>query len=336
LTPGTGEESLDSLLMPTLGIKTLHFLMHLSVTIVLLLFLLKTLHTASIIPEYPGSLVFTDALKIKSNWLDYGKIRAGWARVGNDAPPNNGKDVFVINPNFLSQTSTSRNFQTIDPELTPEFTQELELGLDLSLFKRKAMLDVTVYDKTTTDLIYGIDVPSTTGYGSFLTNIGEINNKGIEIGLTLRPITNADFNWEIRGAFTKNKNIVEKLVEGLERAPLTSSGGSVGFSNGIGAYIEAGKPFGYLYGPKTDRLEDGTPLINPATGMMIEGLESGEIGNPTPDYKMGITNTIAYKGFVLSGLFDLDKRRRYLFCYYFVFTWPRCDRRYKRLGNLCG
>jgi hypothetical protein len=81
----------------------------------------------------------------------------------------------------------------------------------------------------------------------------------------------------------------------------------VGFSNGIQAYIEAGKPFGYLYGPKADRLPDGTPLINPATGMMIEGLESGEIGNPNPDYKLGITNTIAYKGFVLSGLFDVTK-----------------------------
>jgi TonB-linked SusC/RagA family outer membrane protein len=258
-------------------------------------------------PGVSGSLVFTDALKIKNNWLDYGKIRAGWARVGNDAPPNNGQDVYVINPNFLSQPSTSLNSQTIDPELTPEFTSEIEVGMDLSLFKRKVNLDVTVYDKTTTDLIYGIDVPSSTGYGSFNTNIGEISNKGIEIGLTLRPITNANFNWEIRGAFTKNKNIVEKLVEGLERAPLTSSGGSVGFSNGIQAYIEAGKPFGYLYGPKADRLPDGTPLINPATGMMIEGLESGEIGNPNPDYKLGITNTIAYKGFVLSGLFDVTK-----------------------------
>lgn len=253
-------------------------------------------------PAVSGSLVWTEALKLKSNWLDYGKVRAGWAKVGNDAPPNNGQDVFVINQNFLGQPSTSLNAQTIDPQLTPEFTKELELGLDLSLFKRRANLDVTVYDKTTTDLIYGIDVPSTTGYGSFVTNIGEISNKGIEIGLNVRPVVTKTFSWDIRAAFTKNENTVEKLVEGLDRAPL---GG--GFSNGIQTYLEPGKPFGYLYGPKTDRLPDGTPLINPATGMMIEALEPGMIGNPNPDFKLGITNSLSYKGFTLTGLFDMTQ-----------------------------
>ncbi|MBK5269700.1 MAG: TonB-dependent receptor, partial [Bacteroidia bacterium] len=183
-----------------------------------------------------------------------------------------------------------------------EFTHEWEAGLDLSLFKRKINLDFTVYRKITTDLIYAVAVPSTTGYGSFNTNIGEISNKGIEIGLTLRPIVTQDFSWEIRGSFTKNKNLVVSLVDGLDRTPL---GG--GFSNGVQTYLEPGMPFGYLYGPKADRLSDGTPLINPATGMMIEGLESGYIGDPNPDYKLGISNSISYKGFSLYGLFDMTK-----------------------------
>ena len=254
-------------------------------------------------PAVSGSLVFTDAFKIKSDWLDYGKVRVGWAKVGNDAPENQGQDVFVINPNFLGQPNTSLSSQTVDPDLTPEFTKELEGGLDISLLKRKVNLDVTLYRKISTDLIYAIDIPSTTGYGSFLTNIGEISNKGIEIGLTVRPIDTRDFSWEIRGAFTKNKNVVEKLVEGLVRTPL---GG--GFSNGIQSYLEPGKPFGYLYGPKADRDSlSGLPLINPQTGMMIEGLESGEIGDPNPEYKLGITSGITYKGFTLTGLFDMTK-----------------------------
>jgi TonB-linked SusC/RagA family outer membrane protein len=253
-------------------------------------------------PGVSGSLIFTEALKLKSNWLDYGKIRAGWAKVGNDAPANNGQDVFVINQNFLGQPSTSLSAQTIDPDLTPEFTQEIEAGIDLSLFKRRVNLDVTVYNKKTTDLIYSIAVPSTTGYGSFLTNIGEISNKGIEIGLTVRPVVTPTFTWEVRGAFTKNKNIVESLVEGLDR---TALGG--GFADGIQAYLEPGLPFGYLRGNRIDRLPDGTPLINPATGMMIESLTPGFIGDPNPDFKLGITNTVTYKGFSLSGLFDMTK-----------------------------
>jgi len=253
-------------------------------------------------PALSGSLVFTDALKIKTNWLDYGKIRAGWSKVGNDAPPFNGQDVFSINQNFLGQPSTSLGSQTVDLALTPEFTKEIEAGIDLSLFKRRVNLDFTVYSKTSTNLIYAIDVPSTTGFTSFFTNIGEISNKGVEIGLTVSPVVTRNFSWEVRGSFTKNKNMVEKLVDGLERAPL---GG--GFADGIQAYLEPGMPYGYLRGNRASRSAEGQLLINPATGMIIESRTPGMIGDPNPDFKLGINNTITYKGFVLSGLFDMTK-----------------------------
>ena len=259
-------------------------------------------------PGVSGSLVWTDAFKLKSNWLDYGKIRVGWAKVGNDAPPHNSEDVFTLsNVNFIglpyaSLSGLINSGLTVDPNLTPEFTKELEAGMDLSLFKRRINLDVTAYRKITTDLIYPVSVPSSTGYQSFNTNIGEISNKGIEIGLTVRPVITKDFSWEVRGAFTKNKNIVEKLVEGLERTPL---GG--GFAGGVSTWLEAGKPFGYLRGQKADRMEDGTLLIDPATGWIIEGLNQGDIGNPNPDYKLGITNGLSYKGFSVSVVFDMTK-----------------------------
>ncbi len=252
-----------------------------------------------IYPGISGSLVFTDAFKIRNKWLDYGKLRLGWAKVGNDAPPNNGQDVFVINPNFLSQPSTSLNSQTVDPNLTPEFTKELEAGLDLSFFKRRINLEFTAYRKITTDLIYPVSVPGTSGYGSFNTNIGEISNKGIEIGLNLRPVITQKFTWEIRTAFTKNKNIVEKLVDGLER---TSLGGGL---SSVAPYLEPGKPFGYLRGTKVDRTADGLPLINPTTGFMIQAVDQGQIGDPNPDFKLGVTNVLSYKGFTFSCLFDL-------------------------------
>jgi TonB-linked SusC/RagA family outer membrane protein len=259
-------------------------------------------------PGVSGSLVWTDAFKLKSNWLDYGKVRVGWAKVGNDAPPNAGEDVFTLSSvNFIglpygTLSNLLNTGVTVDPELTPEFTKELEAGLDLSLFKRRINLDVTAYSKITTDLIYQVSVPSSTGYQAFNTNIGEISNKGVEIGLTVRPIVTKDFAWEVRGAFTKNKNIVEKLVDGLERTPL---GG--GFAGGVSTWLEAGKPFGYLRGQVADRAPDGSLLIDPTTGWIIESVQQGEIGNPNPDYKLGITNGISYKGFSLSAVFDMTK-----------------------------
>lgn len=259
-------------------------------------------------PGVSGSLVFSDALKLRSNWFDYGKIRAGWAKVGNDAPPHNGEDVFTLsNVNFLglpyaSLSGLPNSGLTVDPDLTPEFTQELEVGLDLSFFKRRINLDFTAYNKTTTDLIYPVSVPTSTGYVSFNTNIGEISNKGVEIGLTVRPIVSKNLTWEIRGAFTKNKNMVEKLVDGLER---TTLGG--GFAGGVSAWLEPGKPFGYLRGQVADRTVDGQLLIDPTTGWIIEALDQGEIGDPNPDFKLGITNSITYKGLTLAAVFDMTK-----------------------------
>jgi TonB-linked SusC/RagA family outer membrane protein len=248
-------------------------------------------------PGISGSLVWTDAFKLKSNWLDYGKIRVGYAKVGNDANPHNGEDLFGISTtNFLGQPYASRGSQTVDPNLTPEFTKELEIGTDLSLFKRRVGIDFTWYDKRSTDLIYPIGVPVTTGYQSFFTNIGEISNVGIEAGLTVRPIVGKNLTWEVKGVFTKNKNIVEKLVDGLIRDNL----GSI-------AYIEAGFPYGYLRGTDVARAPDGQILIDAATGWPIEDQEQRMIGDPNPDWKMGITNNISYKGISLSVVWDMTK-----------------------------
>jgi TonB-linked SusC/RagA family outer membrane protein len=262
-------------------------------------------------PAVSGSLIFTEALQLKTDWFDYGKVRLGWAKVGNDAPSQQGEDIFTLSSvNFLglpyaSLSGLPFNFpvgQTNDPDLTPEFTSEVEAGFDLSFFKRRINLEFTWYDKTSTDLIYPVSIPSSTGYNFFNTNIGEINNKGVEIGLTLRPVVTRDFAWEIKGAFTKNENVVVELVEGLERANL---GG--GFTGGVSAWLEPGKPFGYLRGQVADRTEDGQLLIDPQTGWIIEALEQGDIGDPNPDYKLGITNSVTYKGFTLSALFDMTK-----------------------------
>ncbi len=266
-------------------------------------------------PAVSGSLIFSEALKLQTNWFDYGKVRVGWAKVGNDAPSQQGEDVFTLSTvNFLGLPYASLSGlpfnapvgQTNDPELTPEFTSEIEAGIDLSFFKRRINLDFTWYDKTSTDMIYPVSIPSSTGYTFFNTNIGEINNTGVEIGLSIRPVVTRDLSWEIRGAFTKNENMVVKLVDGLERANL---GG--GFTGGVSAWLEPGKPFGYLRGQVADRTDDGQLLIDPQTGWIIEALEQGDIGNPNPDYKLGITNTLTYKGITISALFDMSKGGRF-------------------------
>ncbi|MBE7170259.1 MAG: SusC/RagA family TonB-linked outer membrane protein [Williamsia sp.] len=248
-------------------------------------------------PGISGSLVWSDAFKLRSDWFDYGKVRAGYARVGNDAAPHNGEPIFNLNAaGFLGQPLATRGGSSYDPELTPEFTTELELGTDMRFFKERIGLELTWYDKRSTDLIYPIDLPQTSGYSSFYTNLGEIRNTGWEAALNLTPITTRDFNWDIRTVFTKNRNTVEKLIAGLTRSQLG------GYN-----WIEAGKPYGYLRGSSSARSADGQLLISAASGMPLLDPNQGMVGDPTADYKLGITNSFSYKGIQLSVLWDITQ-----------------------------
>lgn len=255
-------------------------------------------------PSVSGSLVFSDALKIQSNILDFGKIRAGYAKVGRDADPYNIFNVYSLgSAAFLGQAIGAVSASSNGGDaLQPEFTKELEIGTQLSFFKKLVEIDFTWYDKKSTNMIAPVTTPSSTGYTSFYTNFGGISNKGVEIEATVRPITGKNFRWELRGVFTKNKSIVTSLAEGLTHLDL--GGGTTDATTGF----EVGKPFGFLYGTKVLRdSASGQLLIDPATGTMISDPTPGMIGNPNPDFKMGITNTFRYQGLFLSVLFDMTK-----------------------------
>jgi len=245
-------------------------------------------------PAFSGSLIWSDALKLKSSWFDYGKLRAGFARVGRDAGPYNIDPIFSLNAlGFLGQPLSTRGSTAYDPDLSPEFSNEFEIGTDVRFFKGRLGLEVTYYNKTSTDLIYSITLPNTTGYTSFYTNLGKIRNEGWEASLNVVPVSTKDFIWDVRGIFTRNRNTVLELAPGLIRSQLG------GYN-----WIEAGMPYGYLRGSFSARSDDGQLLINPTSGMPFADPNPGMVGNPNANYKFGITNGFSYKGFHLNVLFD--------------------------------
>jgi len=249
---------------------------------------------------YPGistSLVWTDAFKVKKGIIDYGKIRAGFAKVGNDASPGNGEAIFGLNSaGFQGQSLASRGSSNYDPNLTPEFTEELELGTDMRFLGGRIMTELTWYDKKSTNLIYAIGLPQTTGYSSFYTNLGELRNTGWEAAVDIKILAKEDFQWNVRTVFTRNVNTTEKLAPGLTRD-------IIGGYN----YIEPGFPYGYLRGGRSARTDDGRLIINPANGAPFVDPNAQMVGDPNADYKIGITNRFAYKAFELSVLWDMTK-----------------------------
>ncbi|MGY2131641.1 SusC/RagA family TonB-linked outer membrane protein [Hymenobacter sp. HD11105] len=264
-------------------------------------------------PSFSGSLIFTEAFGIQSNILNMGKLRASWAKAGNDAPINALNNVFTVNPTFGNNAASiafpfngvagaARGGRVSNPKLTPEFTKEVEFGTDLNFFSDRIVLSGTYYDRRTTDQIINLTLPFATGFTSFLTNAGEVSNKGVEVALTVVPVDAGGFRWSTFSAFTRNRNIVEKLAEGVQQQ---LNGLTGAFFSDPQSIHRPGQPYGLLVGSVAARdPQTGKVLINQATGRMIVSPTVDVIGNPNPDFTLGFTNTFTYKGLTLQGVID--------------------------------
>jgi len=252
-------------------------------------------------PAVSGSFIFSDALDIKNDLFSYGKIRAGWAKVGKDASPYSLIDTYGVLTPFNGVSRAELGTTSNNPNLQPEFTQEFEVGTRLEFLKRRLALDFTWYNKISTNQIAAIGLPSSSGFNSVYSNFGKIQNVGVEFDATGKVIDAKDFKWNLHFTFTKNKNTVKELTNNVTRLSLN------GVLESISPYLEVGKPFGYLRGTVNYRDAQGNLLIDPSTGLLIPDPTQAEVGDPNPDYKMGLGTTVNFKNFFLTAHFDFTK-----------------------------
>lgn len=246
-------------------------------------------------PSVSTSIILTDALKMESKILTFAKLRASFAKVGRDNDAEFLKVAFAQGQSYNGNPQIGNSSTLGDQLVNPEFSDEFEVGTDLEFFNKRVVLDLSLYNKKTTDLITDVTVPSSSGFSVLRTNAGSIRNKGIELGLTLVPIKTTDFKWTLNTMFTKNKNEVLTLKEGLDRIQLDP--------NQV-AYAIPGEAFGVFYGTRFARDANGNYLINRSGGGIIQDPSLGIIGDPNADFKMSFVNTFVYKAFSLRSQFD--------------------------------
>lgn len=256
-------------------------------------------------PSVSGSFILTDALKMDSKFLTFAKLRGSFAKVGKDAPAEFLNSPFLIGDTYNGHPVIGNPASLSDQRIQPEFTTEYEAGADLEFFNKRIGLDFSLYTKSTTNLITGVTVPTSSGYSTYNTNVGELKNKGIEIGLTLVPLKTDNFKWSLFTTFTKNKNEVIKIADGIDRTRIDDDNGSADpeTTEQVG-YIIPGQAFGVFYGTKFARDSKGNYLIDPSSGGILADVEPGIIGDPNADFKMSFTNTITYKSFSFKTQFD--------------------------------
>jgi len=262
---------------------------------------------------YPGissSFVFTDAFNIEDDILSFGKVRASWANVGSDVGPYQLDFLFTpaneIFTQFVPNNTLPHDGQSVfngpvslpaGSILRPQNQATFEVGTELQFFRGRFGLDLTYYNTLTSEQIVNVSVAQSTGFESILVNSGEIRNAGVEALVTLSPLSpESEFQWNIIGNFTRNRQTVETLAEGLDDLGVTS-----GFS-GLSIRAEEGESFG-LYGAGWARNPNGDVIINENTGLRERG-DRVRLGNILPDYQWGVENVFSYKGITLNVLID--------------------------------
>jgi TonB-linked SusC/RagA family outer membrane protein len=187
-----------------------------------------------------------------------------------------------------------------NPNLKWERTSQLDAGIDLSMANNRVSITSDYYYKLTSDLLLNVPLPSTTGFGSVLKNIGSVSNKGFEISLTTQNILSKEFSWVSSLNASYNKNTVVKLGE--NNADVFPGPSFVG---GDQIILRVGKPLDSFYG----YTRYGTWGTSEAADAAAVGAIPGEakrstteniIGKGIPDWVGGFSNRFNYKNFDLT------------------------------------
>ncbi len=250
-------------------------------------------------PSVGGAFIFTDALRVQSDVLSYGKLRASWTRVGNDTDPYQLRAVYASGTAWAGQPTFTAPDRLPNANLKPEQTTGEEVGVDLGLFDNRVGLNATVYQKSTTNQILPVSISGATGYTQHVVNSGEVRNRGIELAATIRPIERPTFRWDVVANWSKNTNKVLSLSNGVRRIV-------VGNYWGVSVTADSGQPYGNLVGTQWQRDSLGRIVVYSSGG--LQGLPvPGNVvalGNYNADWVAGITNTFIYKNLSLSFSFD--------------------------------
>jgi TonB-linked SusC/RagA family outer membrane protein len=241
--------------------------------------------------------------------LSYLKLRAGVgssANFGNFGryPVSNTLDLNVRdNQDGAGQNIiTNAAGQTLgNPDLKPELMKEFEVGIETKFYHNRFGFDLSLFKRITNNLIISRPLDPSTGYSTTLTNIGEIEAKGLELDVMASIIKNEKdgFNWDTSINITSNKSIVTDLGLNTERVVYS------GFSN-LGNVAQVGESLSSIYGSKILRDANGKYVVN-ENGFYIQDTKNGIIGDANPDWVMNVNNTISYKNFNFGFLINYTK-----------------------------
>jgi TonB-linked SusC/RagA family outer membrane protein len=273
-----------------------------------------------------GWNISKEAFFPQSNAVSNLKLRASYGAVGNsEIGAYERFTVYTVGANYAGAGGIAGGIapgRVGNPDVKWESTYQLNAGLDVGLVKDRLLLTFDAYRKRTQDLLQQVPLPTSTGVNPLqvIGNVGEIENKGLEFGLTSTNVQSADngFNWSTNFNVSLNRNKVIDLgtlrnEQGQEVDRQTIYGYSI---------LRKGLPLSSFYGYQVQGIFQSQDEItgaptqpnNPKPGDIrfvdvnndgkIDQADRTVIGNPNPKFTGGITNTLSWKGLELSFFFQ--------------------------------
>ena len=249
------------------------------------------------------SFIVTDAFpSLKSDVLNYAKLRTSYNKNGNDNIPLYGLDLAYNNgANFPygNNVGLSVGNTLPDADLKPEFVTALEFGAEVSMFKNRVNLDVSWYDQSSVGQVLTVKVPNSTGFSNLLINVGEVKNFGYEADLKVQLLRNTKIKWDVNIKYSYNDNKVESLYPGITQ--FAYGGYSYATTNVIlGQRFPVLKTTGYYYAKDGS----GARRVSPTTGYPIQNTALTERGSTLPRHMVGLGSSFTYSDFRLSFNFE--------------------------------
>ncbi|VXB98720.1 SusC/RagA family TonB-linked outer membrane protein [Flavobacterium sp. 9AF] len=231
-------------------------------------------------------------------FINFGKVRATFAQVGNDIYP------FITSQTYYYNSGIGDPRPTAGPKkgttLKPEIKSEFELGTEWRLFNNRLGFEVSYYNSETKNQYLQVLAPvgNSEGVIYYGFNAGNIENKGIEAIVTAGIIRNDKFSWDTTFNFSKNTNQVNGIP--------TELGGRLNLTEaGVNSYRYAlieGRPFGVIEGINFKKDDQGRILLNDDGTFQRTGFE--EVGNSNPDFMLGFSNSFKLGNFTANILLD--------------------------------
>ncbi|MEH6307804.1 TonB-dependent receptor [Olivibacter sp. CPCC 100613] len=252
-------------------------------------------------PAIGGAWKISEEAFLKDNpvWSNL-KLRVNYGVAGNQ----NGINDFAYRGLWTAgagypDTGTSElpgiaPLQLANPDLRWEKTSQFNIGIDLGFLQNRIAIEANYYDKYTTDALLEVSVPNYSGFSSYLSNFGEISNKGFEFSVTSFNVQNENFSWSTAFNIAQNKNKIEVLPNPMS------------FEDRQFLRIEQGVPlYSYwLYNSLGVDPQTGDLILEDVNqDGQITASDRKVVGDAWPNFFGGLTNNFSYKGFDLNFLF---------------------------------